>query len=162
MANIIIFADEVTKILKLSSFNKVLTNDQQDLSDKLAINKQVKSTNAIQSFFQNNEFKYSTKGNILRSDTDGERFFNDELLDNRGTIIELGFDACDNALWVGAGACSASFYTKERIAATGIFVNVGFSIFTTSDVQEWDVGHYIEINTSGGTIETMRITDKTN
>lgn len=161
MANVIIFADEATKVVEFISFNNILSNEQQDLSSKIAINKQIKSTNTLQTFFQNNEFKYAKKGNILRTDTDGEKFFNDELLDVRGTLIELGFDACDNALWVGAGACSASFYTKERNSAIGVFVSAGFSIFTTTDAEEWNIGDYIEINTSGGTIETMRITGKT-
>lgn len=161
MANIIIFADEANKVVKFISFDSILTAEQQDLSSKIAVNKKISSTNTITTFFQNNEFKYGKKGNILRTDTDGEKFFNDELLDIRGTLIEIGFDACDNALWVGAGACSASFYTKERNSATGVFVSAGFSIFTTTDAEEWNIGDYIEINTSGGTIETMRIIGKT-
>lgn len=161
MANIIIFADEATKVVQFISFDNILSNEQQDLSSKIAVNKQIKSTNTIQTFFQNNEFKYNKKGNLLRADTNGERFFNDELLSKRGTLIELGFDACDNSTWVGAGSCSTSFYTKERTSATGVFVSAGFSIFTTTDAEEWNIGDYIEINTSGGTIETMRITGKT-
>ena len=161
MANVIIFADEAQRIVKFISFDQILTSEFQDLSDKLAINKNIKSTNLINTYFQNNEFKYDTVGNLLRGDVDGSFFFNNELLETRGTIIQLDFDACDNSIWSSVDSCSASWYKKDRIEATGINVAAASSIFTTYSVEEWNIGDYIEVTTGGGLTETMRITGKT-
>ena len=161
MANVIIFADEAQKIVRFISFDGILESEFQDLSEKLVLNKDIKSTNTIQNYFQNNEFKYGTVGNLVRVDVDGAYFFNDELLSERGTIIQLDLDACDNAIWAGDNSCSGSWYEKERNSLTGVSVVAGQSTFTTTDTEEWNIGDYIEIKTSGSWAEVMRITGKT-
>lgn len=161
MANVIIFADEANKIVRFISFDGILNSEFQDLSEKLAINKDIKSTNTIPTYFQNNEFKYGTVGNLVRGDVNGSYFFNDELLSARGTIIQLDFDACDNSVWVNNDSCSGSFYKKERVSLVGVSVVAGQSTFTTTDIEEWNIGDYIEIATSGSWPEVMRITGKT-
>lgn len=160
MANVIIFADEANKVVRFISFDGILDSEFQDLSEKLAINKDIKSTNTIRSYFQNNEFKYSEVGNLVRGDVNGSYFFNDELLSAKGTIIQLDLDACDNAVWAADNSCSGSFYEKERISLEGVAVVAGQSTFTTTDVEEWNIGDYIEIKTSGSWAEVMRITGK--
>ena len=137
------------------SWTQIETNDLLDLGDTFGLKPGATKSNEIEDRISLLQVR-SGDGFAIKFDP-----FNDELLDIRGTLIEIGFDACDNALWVGAGACSASFYTKERNSAIGVFVSAGFSIFTTTDAEEWNIGDYIEINTSGGTIETMRIIGKT-
>ncbi|GAG67829.1 unnamed protein product, partial [marine sediment metagenome] len=161
MANVIIFADEAQKVVRFISFDGILNSEYQDLSNKLVLNKPIKSTNTIQTYFQNNEFKYNSAGNLVRGDVDGAYFFNDELLPERGTIIQLNLDACDNAVWAGDDSCSGSFYEKERVSLVGVSVVAGQSTFTTTDVEEWNIGDYIEIKTSGSWAEVMRITGKT-
>ncbi|GAG67835.1 unnamed protein product, partial [marine sediment metagenome] len=55
MANVIIFADEAQKVVRFISFDGILNSEYQDLSNKLVLNKPIKSTNTIQTYFQNNE-----------------------------------------------------------------------------------------------------------
>ncbi|MCK5610911.1 hypothetical protein KAR91_54055, partial [Candidatus Pacearchaeota archaeon] len=159
MANVIIYVTEATRTVRFISFDELINSEQQDWSEKLVLNKSIQATNIISSYFQNNEFKYAMNGPIARSDTTGEYIFRDELLDIRGTLIQLDFDACDDAIY-NSLACTAGFYGVTRKSATGISLTSGLSTFFTTNVEEWNIGDYIEVNTIGATFETLRIIGK--
>ena len=160
MANVIPYTLEAIKTIQFISFDNVIKSEQYDWSSRLVLNKSISSTNIIKGYFQNNEFNYATNGPIARTDTNGSRTFRDELLDARGTIIQLDFDACDKATYQGSGRCTAGYYGVERESATGISVGSGLSTFITTNTEEWNIGDYIEVNTSGATHEVLRIIAK--
>lgn len=156
LANVIISTDRGRRVVNFISFDNILDSEAQDLSKKLVQNLPIDSSNIIDSYFQLNFFNYAKRGPILRNDTNGQTVFRNELLDLRGDLITLDFDACDDALWY-LGAATASFYGKELDSLQGINVTVATNTFTTTNVEQWNIGDYLEINTTGSNIEVLRI-----
>jgi hypothetical protein len=147
--NAVITTNDDTKTVKIFKFNDIKTNEEQDLTANLDTSKTISEASGLP-YFQESTFKY-LDSRARRTDTEAVFLFNDDILEQKGVLVELDFGFSDNAaqgtLFIRTNpTIEIPNYEFEAFNDVGLNHTAATNTFTLTGVpqERIRVGDYIE------------------
>jgi hypothetical protein len=93
--NALLSTDNITKVVKITPLKDISTSPEIDLSGRIDTSREIELVHTLTNLYTLSTLKYADNDSLLRTDTNTVHIFQDDLIDERGTIIELLFGASD-------------------------------------------------------------------
>lgn len=174
--NLFMVTDDVRKTVTLNSFDTIFSNEEIDLSEKLAggINP-VEIDHYLPSLGQQSSLKW-IEDNLLRRDANTTLVFDNQILEKEIDVVTMDFSACDNSIQyytqgtdvtlkakIPMSELTEEYTGKDLLHRITVQSGGGFSIreVNSGALQSFSVGDYMVILTSGLVFEGIhRVIDK--